>query len=220
MTWNELIDAAFVDLGTIQPGESITAAMRTDAQKRLNQLLSSLSTEGLSAFNQVRQAFSLTAGVTAYTLGIAGTFATGVRAMRATSWRAYYGGVLHDGGPILPLDQLGALSKQTNGEVTSIPRAVGADTAYPSINVRVFPPPSSSPGTLELGYWTPITQIADFTLAAGQPEGWEHMLHFNLAVGLAPQYARGGISPELAANAQNSKASLVSQNAPAQQQAA
>ncbi len=218
MTWNEIIDAAFVDLGTIQPGMSITTAMRTDAQKRLNQLLSSLSTEGLSAFNQVKQPFQLLNGITAYTLGSGGTFGTtgNLRALRVTSWRAYYAGVLHDGGPILPLDQFGAVAKQANGEVSAIPKAVGADTSYPLINVRVFPPPSSAPGTLELAYWTPITQVADFTVAANQPEGWEHMLHFNLAVALAPQYARqGGISPELAANAQNSKASLVSQNAPA-----
>jgi len=216
MIWNDIIDLAFLDLGVTQPGEVITTSMRTDAQTRFNVLLSSLSTEGLTAFNQVFQSFALSANTTSYTLGVGGSFSTAVRAMKVTAWRAFYGGVLSSGGPVLSLAEFGAAAAQAQptGETAPIPKIVGADTAYPFINVRLLPPPSFTPGNIELAYWTPITQIADFTqVVSGLPDGWTQMLHFQLAVVLAPQYARdGGISPELAANAQNAKASLVQQN--------
>jgi hypothetical protein len=214
-SWNDLIDQAFVDLGTIQVGESISAGMRTDAQTRFNQLLSSLSTEGLTVFNQVMQSFTLTAATVAYTLGSGGSFATtgSLRAVKVTAWRASYAGVLTGGGDILSMAEFGARAVQMAGEVSSIPKMVAADTAYPLINVRVFPPPSTAPGSLELAYYTPITQVTDFTATVALPEGWNQLLHFNLAVALSPQYTRqGGISQELAANAQNSKAVIVAQN--------
>lgn len=213
MTWDDIVDQAFVDLQVTQVGESITSAMRTDAQTRLNALLGSLSTEGLMAFNQVAGNWPLTSGISAYTLGVGGTLNTSARAMKATAWRAYYSNLMSRGGPVLPLDQFGAQIQQNSGEQASVPRIVGADTAYPLINVRVSPPPSSTPGYIEITYWTPITQITSFSATVSMPDGWTHMLHYNLAVALAPQYARqGGITPELAANAQNSKASLVAQN--------
>lgn len=57
------------------------------------------------------------------------------------------------------------------------------------------------------------------------PSGFEDALHFGLAVRLYHAYPRqGGIPPELAANAQNTKAAIVQQNtmgaAPQQQQQA
>lgn len=213
--WNDLIDQAFVDLGVIRPGENITTTMRTAAQVLFNELLSSLSTEGAMAYQQIMQAFSLTAGTTNYTLGSGGNFATtgGLRAMKVTAWRAYYSGVLMGGGRVLSMEEFGTIAIQVAGELSAIPKAVAADTAYPLVNVRIFPPPSATPGTLELAYWTPITQIADFTVAVSLPDGWTDMLHFNLAISLAPQYARPGQSLEiLASNATNRKASIVSQN--------
>jgi hypothetical protein len=226
MKWDDLIDQAFVDLNVIQVGEAITTAMRTDARNRFNQLLSSLSTEGLTAFNQTTGTFPLVSGLTNYTLGVGGMFNIAVRAQRVTAWRATFGGILSSGGRALSLEEFGASAMQAQpaGETAPIPKILGADTAYPLINIRILPPPGASPGLLELAYWTPITQVTDFTAdISGVPEGWQQMLHFNLAVALSSQYTRGGISQELAANAQNSKASLVSQNAPAaphQQQAA
>ncbi|HEY1340989.1 MAG TPA: hypothetical protein VGF59_25935 [Bryobacteraceae bacterium] len=218
MTWNDLITLAFEDLAVIQPGEPISTAMQTDAQSRLNALIGSLNTEGATVFNQVMQTFTLTAGTTAYTLGSGGTLATtgGLRAQKVTAWRAFSSTTVTNGGAPLSMAEFGAAvgaSDEGIGMQSVIPKFLGADTAYASVNIRIWPPPSSSPGSLELAYWTPISQISDFTASISLPDGWIDMLHFNLAVRLAPLYARqGGISQELAANAQNTKAALVSQN--------
>ena len=217
MTGNDVIDQSFVDLGVIQPGDSITTTLRTPAQVQLNALLSSLSTEQLTAFQQVMQVFNLVAGQTAYTLGSGGSFATtgGLRAMRVTAWRAAYANLLSSGGRVLSMDEFGAAAQQAQpaGETAPIPKIVGADTSYPLINVRVLPPPGSFPGTLELAYYTPLTQITDFTVALTLPDGWLQMLHWNLAEQLYSQYARPGQTIDvIAAEAQKSKAALVAQN--------
>lgn len=212
MTWNELIDQAFLDIAVIQPGESITTAMRTNAQALLNQLLSSLSTEGATVYTQKTYTGALQTGQQAYTVGAGGSINTAERVQRLKSWRAYVGTLVQAGGPVLALEDFTAQAQQVNGETTAVPKVAGADTAYPLINLRVFPPPNTA-ATIELTGWAPITQIADFTVTPTLPEGWPLMLHLQLGLLLYPQYARqGGIPPELAANAMNAKASIVNQN--------
>ena len=195
---SDIINEAFLDLGVITVNETISSAMQTDAFMRLNQLLDSLNAEGLLVPQQVSQTFptgsgtGLVAGTTAYTLGSGGTLPTtgSLRAMKVTAWRAFYGGVLHNGGRVLSLAEFGEQSKQDLGQVTAIPLIVGADTAFPLINVRVFPPPSSTPGSLELDYYTPIVQFAAVGTSITLPQGWEDMLHWNLARRLYAQYQR------------------------------
>lgn len=228
--WNDLIDQAFVGLGVIQPGDSIAGtSYLAPAQSLLNQLISTLSTEQLTAFQQVRQNFSLVAGQPAYTLGSGGSFATtgALRAMGVTDWRATYAvPPSSKGGTPLPMRDFDAVvaSKDDGiGVTSSIPLFLGVDTSFPLINLRVWPTPSANPGTLELGYWTPILQIADFTATYTLPDGWPAMLQWGLAVQLYPTYARPGQTIDvIAANFQNAKGSIVAQNsigAPAPQAA-
>jgi hypothetical protein len=94
----------------------------------------------------------------------------------------------------------------------AVPMILAADTAYPLINIGVFPAPSAI-GSLELSYWTPLTEFASLAGTLTLPEGWEDFLHFDLAMALIPRYGRQGFDPTtLAANAQNAKAKLVDLN--------
>ena len=94
----------------------------------------------------------------------------------------------------------------------AVPMVLGADTAWPLANVRIFPAPASA-ASVELTYWVPLTAFTAVSDAVSLPPGFEQMLHSNLAVVLYPQYPRaGGIPPELAALAQNSKAAIIQQN--------
>jgi hypothetical protein len=94
---------------------------------------------------------------------------------------------------------------------------VGADMAYPLINVGVFPTPSATPGQIELSFWTAVTQFADLTTPYVLPDGWEDFLHFDLAMALLPRYGRQGFDPTvLAGNAQTSKAKIADLNRSAQ----
>ena len=233
---SDLIDQSFIDLGMTQPGVAISSATQAHAFRVLNQMMLQWSTEGATVFNRVLQTFTLVAGTSAYTLGSGGSFATtsSLRAQKVTAWIATSGD-MREGGTPLGMDEFGAAcvaaqaalaalyaEAATEGVVTTVPAPlvapipllVGCDTAYPLINVRVYPQPSAAPGNLELAYWVPIVAFAAVSDGlTGLPPGYEAAIHFNLAVALEPQYARaGGPDPILAANAQNTKASIVEQN--------
>ena len=215
MLVSDVFQQAFEDLGVITANETITTALTTDAFTQWNEMLDSLSAEGLEVPNQIMQTFGLSAGVEAYTLGSGGTFATtgGARAMKVTAWRAAYGGVLQNGGKPLSMAEFGAASRQSLGETTSIPKVVGADTSYPLINIRVAPPPSAAPGTLELAYYTPLSNnvTAGDTLAL--PPGWNSLLEWNLAKHLYSRYPSPSRKDLIWQMAQEKKDAIKLQNA-------
>jgi hypothetical protein len=213
MLVSDLITQAFVNLAVIQPGMGITNAMQTDGFTRINQVLGNLSTEELTDPNQVLQTFPLAPNLAAYTLGNGGSWPTtgGKRASKVTSWRASYGSILSTGGRVLSLEELAAIPQI--GETSVIPRALGADTSFPLINIRVLPVPSVVVGQVELAYYTPLTAFAAVGDAISLPPGWEQYLPWELALQLFSQYARPGQSFEaIAGMAQRSKASIVTQN--------
>ena len=239
-TVQQIVNEAFFDLGAVASGAAPSISESNDGLLRLNQMLSSWSTEGATVFNQVMQLFALQNGVTAYQLGPGGSWGTAQRAQKVTAWRANFGDMAKGGAP-LSMAEFGmaaaavnqqlaelavraALEGLTSGVfvplVAPIPTVVGADTNFPLINVRVAPTPSNAGAQIELAYWTPIAQFGALTDVVNLPQGFEDALHFGLAIRLAPQYARQtGVDPALAAMAQQTKAAIVQQNTTAQQQA-
>ena len=242
---SDLINASFVNLRVIPSGGTVGTDMQTAAFARLNQLLGSLSAEGAMCFGQVMQSFNLTISVDSYTLGSGGTMATtgSLRAQKVTAWRAKNGDMAK-GGPVLRMDEFAEAStiKQqqllelykaaaSEGVITTVPSTitapipsiVAADTAYPLINVRIFPPPpAASPGAVELAYWVPIAAFATVGDTISLPQGYEEMLTFNLSVVLYPEYRdmAGDLDPSVIANAQQSKLAIIQQNTILMQQQA
>lgn len=215
MLVSDLITDSFLDLGAIQVNETISTAMQTDGFNQLNLLLSYLSAEGLTVPNQVQQIFQLQTGVTGYTLGASGTFTTagGLRAVKLTAWRAFYASVLSGGGRVLSMAEFGEKAVQLRGETTPIPGVVGADTSYPNINVRVFPPPSATPGQIEFSYWTPLLPFVTVGDTVNLPDGFPEMLHWNLAKRLYTRYPSPSRLQTINDEAQSSKQALIEQNA-------
>lgn len=235
-TWNDLINEALADLGVIRPGEVVSTTVQSDCFLRLQQMIASLSTEGAVVFTETLQSFSLVAGTQSYTLGTGGTLVTSARAQKVVAWKAV-GGAFTSGGTALSFDQFDQAAQAASISFTtaanqvlsslaaffiaptlalsqaSVPVILGADTAYPTINVRVFPAPAVN-GILELAYWVPLTQPVTVTDPVGNlPPGYESLLHFNLAMQLLPRYGRQGYdSAALAANAQASKNAIIVQN--------
>ncbi len=223
MTAQELAIESMCDLGVIRPGEGLTSTVLADLLIRLNQFIGSASVEQLMTWLQKHTSYTLQAGVSRYTFGVGGTFNTAARPIKATAWRSVYG-TFSSGGPVVTMEELQAASQAPHGEASSIPVAVGADTASPLMTIGVHPIPNSAPGTLELSYWNAITPFAALstTLASiGFPDGWEEFLHQNFAIAILPRYGRQGFNPEaLIKMAQLSKERLANLNAPAAQQVA
>lgn len=212
MLVSELITQAFLDLGGIATGETITGAEQADAFLRLNQMIKSWSTEELTVPTKTHTGFAMVTGTVAYTLGTAGTLVTAGRVLRVTGASSVSGN-FRQACDLLSFEQFAAQVSDPLGSQSVLAKVVAADGSFPSINLKVFPVPAAGPGTLWLDYWMAIAAFAAVGDTITLPEGWEHALHFNLAVSLYPQYARAsGIPPELAANAQQSKGSLVALN--------
>ncbi len=225
MTVAELIDQAFVDLAVIAPGDGITALMLTQGFSMLNMMWGNWSAERVMAYLAQHGNFTPVAGTSTYTLGTGGTFTTSARPVRVTAWSSSVGN-FSNGGAIMGFDEFRAKTLNATARRSQLPELVAADQEYPSINIELFPTPDTTPGTLRLDYWIPLVQFSSTGQTLTLPDEYFAALHFNLAVALAPQYARqGGITPELAANAQNTKAAIMQKNAEiiglaAQQQAA
>jgi hypothetical protein len=210
---SDIIFEAFLDLGAVAPGETNTALELADAFLRLNQLVASWSTEELTMPNKTHTSFALTAGVDAYTLGVGGTLVTAAQPIRVTGALSRSGN-FRSSMQVMSFEKFHATVDDPMAASTVLAKVLAADGSNPLINILVYPVPATGPGTLYLDYWMAMAQFATTASVVALPAGWERALHFNLAVELAPQYARQtGIDPTLVGNAQSSKASLVKLNA-------
>jgi hypothetical protein len=213
MLVSDLIFFSFLDLGAVAPGETLTAAEQADAFARLNMMLSSWSTEGLSAPSLFHGSFALTAGTNLYTLGVGGALVTALRPIRVTGAQSVSGN-FRMGMKVMSFDQFAQQVSDPIASASVLAEVLAADGSFPLINLRVHPMPAAAPGTLWLDYFAAIAQFVTVGDTVNLPDGWTDALHFNLAMALAPQYARaGGIDPTLEGKAQTSKGALNALNA-------
>lgn len=209
---SDLIQQSFNDLGVTKAGELISPTMQLFALPLLQQLWSSFSAEEALAYLFQHQTFSLSPGTTIYTLGTGGTLATSARPVRVTGWTSVSGN-FRNGGRIISFEELHAMGRNATAKRSVLAEAVAADTAFPAINVEVFPAPDTGANLL-LDYYTPLVPFASVSDSLNLPDGWELMTHVELALVLAPQYARqGGVPPALVAAAANAKQTIMSKNA-------
>ncbi len=178
-----------------------------------NQVLSSWGAERLVNPNQQHTNYSLVAGTASYTLGVGGSLNTAAVPIQATAW-TQSSGQFSTGGKVISFDEFRAKTLNATARRSVLGELIAADQNYPLIAVEIFPTPDTSPGTLRLDYYSAITQFTSTSDVVNLPSGYELALHSAIAVALAPQYARsGGVTPELAALAQNSKGVIVQKNA-------
>lgn len=213
MTVAEVIDLAFQNLGVIQPGETVSAAMQTAAFNALKAMYSGWGAEQLMCFDVGHSEYSLVANTPQYTFGMSGTFVTSLRPVRVIGW-AGKSGNFRSGGPIMSFDALRASVNDASGMRSILPMKVAADNDFPNLNILVWPTPDTSPGTLILDYWMELVTFSSVGQSLDLPAGFEAALHWNLALELSGQYARSDKHLELVAgNAQKWKGIIAAKNA-------
>lgn len=199
----DIITRSLVTINAIQAGETPSAQEAADGLVSLNDLMESLSNEGLTISEVGLESFSLT-GSTSYTIGTGGVFNT-ARPVKVTN--AYYtlGGVDY-GVDILTMIEYQALSlKSTTGSVVE---AIAIDYDYPLAKVYVWPVVSS--GTLNLNMDKPFTRFTALTDVLSLQPGFERMLRLNLAAELLPEYmsVSSAVGQDVTAKAMASKANI------------
>lgn len=139
-TARQLVTDALIDLGQIDPAESVTdTGMLTTALRSLNRMIGSWAMENLLIPYTTTENFSLTSGTASYTMGSGGT---------ASSTRAetVEGGFIRDSNshdtPLRPITQrqYNDISDKT---ITGIPYRFFYDPVYATGVLYFYPTPTS-----------------------------------------------------------------------------
>lgn len=182
----DIIRSAIRVLTAQSSAEDISAEEMNDGLNALNLMLDAWSLESLFVYHhQLVGPFSTTAGVSAYAVGTASTWAT-ARPNRIESAQYTVGQSKYEvkGRTTAEWDALPA-------GVTGQPEYLYYEMSYPAGTVNVWPTPDAA-YSLSLRVPKQLQQFASATEEVLLPPGTKEALKFNLAVRLAPEY---GVEP-------------------------
>jgi hypothetical protein len=204
----DLIKGSLRLVGAFATGETPEAAEAQDALDILNQLMESLSIDGLDVWDQSTQTFSLVASQSVYTIGASGNFNT-VKPIRIRD--AY----IVSNNITFPLniisqefyDQIGYKTLSTPYPAylvyTNTPTSLGSITIWPVPNTIY-------PLTLNIdAQFTPFTNTAQ---TITWPAGIARMVRYLLALDLWDEYNETPPPPNLVRTAMDAKSKIEALN--------
>jgi hypothetical protein len=195
----QIIERSMRLLGIKASGETPSASEAQDALHALNTMLDQWSNEKLLIYTVINNLFTVTPGVTSYTIGVKGSGATweSSQATRPLNVQRYAGfiravsaGTNTDYSmDYYPNDRFQNIFQKTIS--TNYPYAWTCDWAYPIANIRIYPNPTISTqfGLTEYAQLRNFQTINDY---CDLPTGYESAITYALAVEIAPEY---GIEP-------------------------
>lgn len=193
-------------------GETLDTAELADYFSLLNQIISSWSLQGDVSYIQKRSTFNLSAGTANYTMGSGGTWNNAKRPVRILGATGKSGSFQ---APVecLPYSEYAKRTANGTGATAVLPSLIGYDTAAPLVNISVFPTPATSPGTVEVQFWEPLSQ---FTASSDNwptwpAEGYDAGLLLELAIGISTMNGKA-VPTELAADWNRSMQRMQSAN--------
>lgn len=186
----DLITAALVDLNVTAAGEVVPAADALLALTALNRLIDQWAAERLEIYSIARTTWTIVSGTAAYTVGTGGT----VNIARPV-FVDHVNFIDTSPSPdmeyqLTPLTD-DAYSKLPQRDLTSsFPSSYYYNPTYPLGALTFWPVPTSSTLLGAIYAPTAVTQIASLATTVALPPGYSRMIVKNLAVELAPSYAR------------------------------
>lgn len=201
----DIIRGAMRLIGAVDPGEQLTADEASDGLELLNELLESLSNEGLACHQILQENFALSSGVASYTIGSGATFNT-TRPLNVLS------AFIRDGGYDYPLR---VLTREEYDRFTPKTTQYQPEYLYyePSVangRIYLYGVPAKAYAVTDGLYINSQKQLQQFALLTTEivlPPGYKRMLRYNLAPELAPEYNRK-VPDAVLAIARESKASI------------
>jgi len=207
-TARRLITNALRTLNVTASGETPSAAEASDALEVLNEMLEQWDLEELMVYTIVRNILTLTATQGTYTLGTGGDWNI-ARPIRID--RAFFRETateLELPAKILSEEEYQGI--RLKGTTGSWPRWIYNDRAYPLSTVTAWPVPAVG-NQIVLYTWGQLGSIANLDTSWDFPPGYAMALRYNLAVALAPEFARK-VSVELASWAASTKMKIKTVN--------
>jgi hypothetical protein len=188
-----IITAAMRKLGAIASNEVASAAELADGLTAFNDVLETLSTEGLSVWETAVETFNLAISQASYTIGSGGNFAT-TRPVAINNAYCTLSGVDFE-VQIDPYDVYQSISVKTTGGGPVTNMAYVND--YPLGIIYVYPVPSEAM-TLSLDSQTVLTAASSVSTSVSYPPGYARMLQYQLMAELAPEFGKELTATQLA----------------------
>jgi len=178
----ELITDALIDLGAIAEDETPSSTKLALGLRKLNQLLTNLSENGIVVPSLTREELAFGTSASSYTIGATGTL--------ATTWPYQIHSAQYKAGAgfytplrlITDEKEFGDLAFKTQG---AIPSAVYYLNSYP-LGVLYFDYKPPADGSLALASWKAISQFATTGTAWAGPESYRRYLQLALAYEMGP----------------------------------
>lgn len=197
-----IVTSAMRKIGALVKSETPSADEAADGLEMLNDMTASLSNDSLVIYARTVESFTLSGGVSAYTIGSGATFNT-VRPIKLIAAYVRDGGIDSTLQIVTDEQYASVLLKTSQGR----PEFINYTNAYPQATINLYPVPSIA-YTLHL---VAEKQLSEFTLnqTVDLPPGWRRMLINNLAVEMAPEYGMP-VPAEVAEIARKSKGEIKS----------
>lgn len=201
-TAGDIINRALRTAGILAAGEVADYDTANDALVSLNDLLSSLSNEGLMIYQNTLDTLTLD-GAASYTFGTDTTpDINSTRPVKIHS--AFYRDTSGIDYPVevVTLGEFDSIPSKTT--TSDIVEWVYVNYTYPNATIHVYP--VSSGGTLRINSSKPFTAFAGLTTSVSLPNGYERTLRYGLATELMVEY--GLLNPAIAQQYIDAKADL------------
>lgn len=196
MTANEIIIAAYQELGITVSGGSPNANDLAWGLGKLNRFLNSLSADGLNLYCRVKESFNLVSGTASYTIGAGAVFDT---ARPTIIEQAFIRISNHDYlVKVRPIAEYWTLTEKTTQDR---PAKLYHDPTYPNGTIYLYYTPDSS-YSLHLISQKPLTVYVSGTTDVLLPGEYEDAIVLNLALRIASRYGKE-VSNDLRLDARN-----------------
>lgn len=193
-TARDIIARSLRLLGVLTTGEVPQSNEATEALDVLNDMLDVWSNERLMIYDIVNNSFTLTSGVSSYTLGPINSGSTWESSQISRPLLTQkYSAFIRDADSDYPLsfypnDRFQTVNQKSTG--ASYPDMWTSDGGYPISTIRLWPVPASSGLTFNLAEWAQIKKFCDLSTYANFPPGYVSAIAYNLAIELAPEYGK------------------------------
>jgi hypothetical protein len=183
----ELIVRAYKTLTVVgaSSATSPTTEKRNDGLTALNALLDSWSNENLTCYQVRENSFTLSVGVSSYTIGSGGTVNVS-RPLQITQAYVQDGGGNNFGLTLHTRETWNMIGNRSSVITSQIPTDAFYDPAFPLGIFAVFPYPLTA-YTVFFDSYLPVATLSTLTHSISMPLGYERAMVFNLAVEISAQ---------------------------------
>jgi hypothetical protein len=191
-TAQEIINRSLRVLGVIGAGETATSDDSSDALAVLNQMLQSLSLQGMAAYRCPLETFNLVANQTSYTVGPTGTALVTTRPFKILDGYVRLNGIDY---PVQLVDAPTYDSYAKKTVTTNLPDRCFYDPTLTDGTFYFYPMPSQA-NAFYFRSWKVLESFASLSEDVDLPQGYDRLLVYMLARELSLEYGKA-INPDV-----------------------